>query len=208
MHELDLISSIPAAFFNLAAEQPDLMVYQQAAIDEGDTPDVARAWSSSTYSEVEQRVRKIAHFLRAFGLKRDSKAAILSSSRPEWMESDIGILTLGAISVSVYQSLPAPDVGYILFDSDTEIVFAENQEQVDKLIELLAEPILIPATEERAESKVQIGLKKIIAFEEVNSHPLVVQYSEIVSGDKTEEIDTYKSINRDDLAALVYTSGT
>ena len=120
----------------------------------------------------------------------------------------ITVLVLGGVSVSVYQSLPYDDVGYILFDSDTKVVFAENQEQLDKLKKLLSEPVTIPATEERSETTAQIGLKGIVAFEQVESHPLVTQFEEIVAGGAVEELDTYHSIQPDELAASVYTSGT
>ncbi|MCB0353400.1 MAG: long-chain fatty acid--CoA ligase [Bdellovibrionales bacterium] len=204
----DNFPSLPAAFFEIASQQPERIVYRQAIIDESDSPERVRPWYSRKYSEVRERVVKLAHFLRSVGVVPGDKVAIVSSSRPEWMEADLAILCVGAVSVSVYQSLPYDDVGYILFDSDSKVVFAENQEQIDKLTRLMAAPVTIPATEERSETQAQIGLKRIICFEEASEHPLVSQFQDIVAGSAAGEIDTFRSLKPDDLAALVYTSGT
>ncbi len=200
--------SLAAAFYDIAFTVPERVVYRQAVISDGDQDSVPRQWVSRTYAEVRERVKRMAHFLKATGVKRGDRVAILSSSRPEWMESDLATLTLGGVAVSIYQSLPAEDVGYILFDSGADVVFAENQEQIDKLLELLGGPIPIPGTEERDETQAQVGLNKIIAFEAVSAHPLVVQYDEIVREGETADLETYQGLNKEDLAALVYTSGT
>ncbi|MDC0357494.1 long-chain fatty acid--CoA ligase [Oligoflexia bacterium] len=205
---LDEFPSIPAVFFDIAEEYPDRIVYSQAQIGPDDDLNVPRLWSSTTYSEVKEQVKKVGHLLKALGMAPGARAAIISNSRPEWMIADMGVLAVGGVVASVYQSLPMEDIGYILFDSGSEIVFAENQEQVDKLLELLSNPILIPETEERSELQAQIGLSKIIAFDQVDEHPLVIQFEDIVAGDQASELDTYSSLKRDDMAALVYTSGT
>lgn len=207
--KLNSAPSIPAAFFQIAAEHPDREVWNQSIVHEDESENEPRPRRSSTYSEVATRVTKLAHFLKATGLSPEDTAAIFSSSRPEWMEADLAILAAGGITASIYQSLPADDAGYILFDSGAEYIFAENQEQVDKLLELLKEPIAIPGTEEREAMSVQIGIKKIIAFDPVAAHPLVSQFDEIVSGGPgSTELEAYKMLGRDDLATLVYTSGT
>ena len=206
--DIERYPSLPAAFYDISQMCPDRIVYKQAVVKEGEDLEKPREWRSSTYSEVRERVKRLAHFLKASGVTRGDKVAIVSSSRPEWMESDLAILSLGGIVVSVYQSLPAEDVGYILYDSSADLVFIENQEQVDKLVELLGGLIDIPGTEEREDTQVQIGIKKIVAFEQVNKHPLVVQYSDIAEEGDTEEVENYRGLNREDLAAFVYTSGT
>ena len=207
--DFDSFRSIPEAFYSMVTEAPECEVYTQAEIDfSNDSPDVPRSWSGRNFGEVALRIKKIANYLKSIGIAKGDKVAIISSSRPEWMEADIASMSVGGIVASVYQSIPAEDVGYILYDSGAEIVFAENQEQVDKLIELIRAPIDIPETEERAGSSEQVSVKNIIAFEEVDSHPKVIQLEEILRGDEGAEIDTYKELSRDDLAALVYTSGT
>jgi long-chain acyl-CoA synthetase len=207
--ELDSAKSIAHAFFQFAEKNPERLVYSQAIIDESDSPERPREKVSRNYAEVSQRVRKLTQYLQQTGVERGEKVAIFSSSRPEWLEADLAILALGGVTISVYQSLPAEDAGYILFDSGAEVVFAENQEQVEKLLELSKGPIHIPGTEERPESEQQLTIRAIISFDPADSHDLVSQFEEIVSGDDApESIEGMDEIQRGDLAALVYTSGT
>lgn len=205
---IDSYDSLPQAFFELSDQISSQTVYEQALIEEGDSPDKNRRRECRDYSEVSLRVRKLAYFLKSVGIGQGDKVAIISTSRPEWMEADLAILALGGVSVSVYQSLPYDDIGYILFDSDSQVVFAENQEQVDKLTRLLGGPIPIPATEEREAMSAQIGLKAIIAIEDTEPNDLVYSYKEITGGEEVTTIGDYRVLKRDDLASLVYTSGT
>ena len=204
---VDKHQNLPEAFFYAAEYYSDSTVYSQAIIEAGDTGSQPRNWEGRSFLEVKERVLKIAAYLKALGCSKGDKIAILSYTRPEWMEADLAILSVGAVSISVYQSLPEDDVGYILYDSDTEIVFAENQEQVDKLIDLLSKECNIPATEEREATKARISLRKIITFENTSAHELIVPLSEILNTSEATEIDV-SDIKADDLAALVYTSGT
>lgn len=207
--DFDSFTSLAAAFYDISERLPERPLYSQAVVNDDPEDFVTeRKWSSRTFGEVRERVKKIAHYMKSIGVVKESKVAIISSSRPEWMEADLAAHSIGAIVVSVYQSLPTDDIGYILYDSDAGVVFAENQEQVDKLLELLQAPINIPETEERNSTTAQIGIKKIISFESVNEHPLVKQLDVILGGADTDELDDYKSLSRDDMAAFVYTSGT
>lgn len=205
---LDEAPCLPEVFFSLAKEQPELDVYCQAVCDSNSEPSCPRQWHGTPYSEVRERVEKIGNFLVELGIARGDRIAILSSSRPEWIEADMGILSAGGVVVSVYQSLTAEDVGYILFDSGSEYIFAENQEQLDKLFELLEGPCSIPETDERQAQDVQISLKKIITFENTSTHPLVVNIEDVLKESSLGEPSAYKSLKREDLCSLVYTSGT
>lgn len=208
--DLDSFSSLAQAFYYMARSAPEIAVYDQALYNEvTDTNGEPREREKRTFREVEVRVKKIAQYLKSIGVTRGDKIAIISSSRPEWMECDLAAHTLGAVVVSIYQSLPAADIGYILFDSGASVVFVENEEQLSKLKVLLSGPLSVPATEDRDASSVQIGLKKIIAFEHVEEHPLAAQLSEVLAGPEPESLDAlYADITRSDMAALVYTSGT
>ncbi len=204
IRELNNFNTMPEAFLAISHKYPTLKLYSQAQISE----DGSRKWISRSYSEVEKRVLSIANFLRSLGVKKGTKVAIISSSRPEWIEADMAILLLGGISVSVYQSLLAEDIGYILYDSGAEIAFAENQEQVDKLYELSESEITIPATEERAETKANVKLNSIITFEEVNSKLESQYFEEVIRDTDALEVNDYKDCTRGDFASFVYTSGT
>ncbi|MCB0317741.1 MAG: AMP-binding protein, partial [Bdellovibrionales bacterium] len=201
-------SNLAEAFFNQANSDPDRIVYFQAIVDSTDAPNKLRSKRAATYKEVKQTIINVSFFLQQLGVKKGDKVAIISQSRPEWMEADIAALSIGAVVVSVYQSLPWDDIGYILYDSGAKVVFAENQEQVNKLIKLTNEECEIPETEERDATRVKLNFDKIISFESVVQNDLVVEWKSISSinqGSPKLEVDNLK---QNDLAALVYTSGT
>ena len=161
-----------------------------------------------TYTEVAKRVQAIAAYLKSIGAEPGTKIAILSQSRAEWMEADIAIGTVAGVTVSVYQTLPEDDVGYILFDSEADIVFAENEEQLDKLNSLIEHGTPIPETHERDAQHAKIALKKIICFEAVEESEFVITLDSIFSKASEEVVGDYKELTREDLASFVYTSGT
>ena len=208
---VDRFESIPHAFFDRVAKAPTDLVFSQAVFSDSPAPSGERVRRSATYAEVGARVSQIAAFLRGAGVEKGARVAILSQTRPEWMEADLGILAAGGIAVSVYQSLPAHDVGYILFDSGASFVFAENQEQVNKLLELCyGNTFDVAATEERPACKVNLSLRRIVAFEEVTPHELVIPLSDVVALEMTglEGSLEIAPLAPHDIAALVYTSGT
>jgi len=203
---LDTIPNIPAAFFEIATKCPDRPVYSQAIA----TPSGERVWRESTYRAVCERVVKLGAFLQESGVQPGDKVAIISNTRPEWLEADLAILSIGGVVVSVYQSLTAHDIGYILFDSGATVVIAENQEQVHKVLALLAEPCPIPAHEDRPASEVRTSVRLIVAMEAVAPNPIIVGWEGILArgAEASEPPSAVFTIERNALATIVYTSGT
>ncbi|RIL10440.1 MAG: hypothetical protein DCC75_04350 [Proteobacteria bacterium] len=207
--ELDKFASIPEAFFRMGELYPDGMIYRQAVIEsDADHAGSPRRRISGNYREVKQRVLALAGYLKGLGVAPGIKVAIISNTRPEWMEADLAILSLGGVVVSVYPSLTWDETGYLLFDSEAKVVFAENVEQVEKLLKLAGSECPCPATEERAACSAKIEIKRVITFEQTPSHPLVVSIGEALQTPFTGSIDGYKALTRASLATLVYTSGT
>ncbi len=204
---LDSRKNIAEAFFAIAEELPNNTVYEQSLLKPGNRSD-ARVWERKTYSEVKDRILTIANYLKSIGVVKGSRVAIMSGSRPEWMEADIAIQSLGAITVSIYQSVTTNDVGYILYDSEAQYVVAENQEQLDKITTLLSGPIEIPAAENRAATRAQIGLRQILTMEWCDPHPLAIWVGDLSKPADLSVPTEVEAISREDLAALVYTSGT
>jgi long-chain acyl-CoA synthetase len=204
---LDSRSSIAEAFFTTAEANPGGIVFEQA-VQEANNPDDVRTWRKSTFAEVRGRVLSLANFLRSKGVSRGVRVAIISNSRPEWMEADLAVQSLGGVSVSIYQSVTTQDVGYILYDSEAQYVVVENQEQLEKLKTLLTGPIEIPATENRNATRAQIGLRQIVTIERCDPHPLATWLQEIPQLVDVPVPTEINGITREELAALVYTSGT
>jgi long-subunit acyl-CoA synthetase (AMP-forming) len=87
--------------------------------------------------------------LRALGLQDEQRCAIASGTRLDWVLADLGILCSGGATTTIYPSTTPDDTTYILNDSGSVFVFAENQEQLEKL---------------RAQRRHLSGVKKVIVF--------------------------------------------
>ncbi len=92
-----------------------------------------RQWSTLLWREVGVRVRNIACGLRALGIEDEQRVAILSGTRVEWILADLGILCSGAATTTIYPSSQASDCAYIIDDSATRMLVAEDDRQVEKI---------------------------------------------------------------------------
>src|SRR5436190_17012766 len=105
-----------------------------------DTPDreayrypVGEQWRSMTWRQSGERVRAIAAGLLSLGLGREDRVGILCNTRVEWLLADLGILSAGGATTTVYPSSTAEETAFILADSETRYAFAEDDKQLAKL---------------------------------------------------------------------------
>jgi long-chain acyl-CoA synthetase len=206
---LDSSKSIAEEFFRSAETDPDQVFARRRTILP--ISDTVSYWEDITMSLAAEKVRALAQGLKENGLGKGSRIAIISNSRVEWLIADLAIMAIGGVSVSIYQSLLPKEIAFILHDSETEAVFAENQEQINKLDEILNNEWEIPQIEDREKKNIRITLSGIIAFEEVESSSIKAKdFNELIKlyieSAKNFEFD--KTVSREDLASLVYTSGT
>src|ERR1051325_11061487 len=94
---------------------------------------VGEQWRSMTWRQAGERVKAIAAGLMALGLHREERVGVLSNTRVEWLLCDLGILSAGGATTTVYPSSTAEETAFILADSDTRYVFAEDDKQLAKL---------------------------------------------------------------------------
>ncbi|GAA5534174.1 AMP-binding protein [Deinococcus aluminii] len=92
-------------------------------------------WNETTYAAYLERAREVAAGLHALGVRRGDKVAIIAENIPAWVFMEVGAQALGAVSVGVYQSSVASEVRYVVDYTDAVVVLAEDEEQVDKLLE-------------------------------------------------------------------------
>ncbi|MGD2000081.1 MAG: AMP-binding protein, partial [Desulfobacterales bacterium] len=92
-----------------------------------------------TWEEFYAQVRKVAKALMAFGVQKGDKVAIVSYSCYRWVLTDLAVACIGAVTVGIYQTLPAKDCRYIIRHSDAVLVFVEDHKQLDKLLEIRSE---------------------------------------------------------------------
>ena len=93
-------------------------------------------WQSLTWAEYAVRVRNFARGLVELGLKRGEIIAVLGDNRPEWLIAQLAAQSIGAHSLGLYQDSVASEVQYLMEFSGARFVVAEDQEQVDKLLEV------------------------------------------------------------------------
>jgi long-chain acyl-CoA synthetase len=158
-------------------------------------------WKSLTWAETEARVRAVSSGLRALGLEGEQVCAILSSTRIEWVLADYGILCAGGATSTIYPSTMAEDCAFILSDSASVFVFAENDEQVAKLVSRRAE---MPA------------LRHVVTFDgRASPDGWVITLAQLEEKGRAWDAahpaafeETALAIRGDALATLIYTSGT
>jgi long-chain acyl-CoA synthetase len=164
---------------------------------------VGEDWRSMTWRQSYERVKAIAAGLLALGLEREQRVGILSNTRVEWLLCDLGILTAGGATTTVYPSSTPEDCAFILSDSQTRYVFVEDNTQVAKLrahkaeIPTVQKLILLDGAPEAQDATWVITLTDLEAkgAEHLAKDPASVE--QVVAG-----------IESSQLATLIYTSGT
>src|SRR3981189_1169396 len=174
----------------------------------GDRPAIREkkfgVWQPTSWRQWLEISRDIAYGLHATGFRPGDVASIMANAVPEWVFADIGILCAGGVSSGIYPTDSAAQVEYLVNDSATRVIFAEDEEQLDKILSCRA----------RCPS-----LQKIVVFDMEGlsgfSDPMVMSLAEFVAlgsnhiqGHEALWNEMIASRGADDLAILVYTSGT
>jgi long-chain acyl-CoA synthetase len=152
-------------------------------------------WRRISYPALGEGVRQIAKGLVELGVQPGDRVAILSNTRAEWTLADFGTICAGAVVVPVYQTNSPEECLYVLEHSGAVAIFCEDEEQLAKLPEIRSE---LPA------------LRHVIAFEGAADGVLSMEAlrdrGREVSGERLDE--RLAAIAQDDVATIVYTSGT
>jgi long-chain acyl-CoA synthetase len=180
-------------FLHRVLETPDDIAY--------DYPDASETWHSMTWREVEKRVRAIAAGLVELGLGQEQRVSILSVTRIEWILADLGIMCAAGACTTIYPSNTPEECAYILKDSGTRFVFAEDDGQVAKLLAIREQ---IPE------------VQHVINFTgKASADGWVITLADLEArGAKADAADPdafatrIGTVARDHLATLIYTSGT
>ncbi len=157
-------------------------------------------WTSVTWKQTAERVDALAAGLLALGVAAEDRIGIASTTRFEWILADLAIMCAGAATTTVYPSTNAEDTAYILADSESRIVFAEDDKQVGKL------------TESRGDLP---KLAKVVVFDGAGDGDWVITLDDLAEqgtkylADHPSCVRTVaEEIPGDRLATLIYTSGT
>jgi len=164
-------------------------------------PDANEAWRTMKWTEVGERVRAIASGLKDLGVKPEERVAILCSTRIEWILCDLGVLSAGAATTTIYPSSTPQESAFIINDSGTVVVFAEDDDQVDKLQQMREEMPQVRQVITLAGSTSDDGW--VLRLEDVEDRGRAYDEKDPEDFDRIVE-----AIEPTHLATLIYTSGT
>ena len=159
-------------------------------------------WKAYSWTDYLNHARWIGMGLRALGLARGDVISILAEDSREWMYCDMAAQCMGAISSGVYTTDSASQLAYLVNDSATKFLFVENEEQLDKFLEVDAQ---MPS------------LVKVIIFDPEGlhdfSHPKCMMLSDLYRlGQENDDQAAFDAaidaVRPDDVGVLIYTSGT
>ena len=189
------VKSIPELLRTIAREEPDTIALREKEFG---------IWQETTYAGYWSLVQEAAMAMWALGVRPGDKVAIQSENRIAWVVSDIAAQSIQAASVGLYPTNPSAEVEYLLGHSEAKVLIAEDQEQVDKALEVkdrlphLTKIVYVEPRGVRSYDdpmlmswEVFLGLGRAALAEAPG------RVDELVDG-----------INPEDIGTLVYTSGT
>ncbi len=125
--DFNICNTVPKAFLHHVTEQKH---------DIANWSKVKGVWESQTWGEYGANAKKIGQALLTSGMNPGDKVSILSQTRLEWVMCDMAIMCIGCVTAPVYHSNTKEQVLYIAEHSDARLMFIEDQEQLDKILEI------------------------------------------------------------------------
>ncbi|CUW28425.1 MULTISPECIES: AMP-dependent synthetase/ligase [Streptomyces] len=192
--------SVAALFLERVAATPDAEAYRHPVPPaSGQGPD---EWKSLSWGQAAERVYAIAAGLIDLGVEPEQRVALASSTRVEWILADLGIMCAGGATTTVYPQTNADESAFILADSQSRVLIAEDAAQLAKAVEKRAElPDLIkvvvvdPAGVESDDWVITLAELEERGAAYLEQHPQLIK-------------ERVGAITKDQLATLIYTSGT
>jgi len=179
-----------------SATLADLM--PRAAQLYGDAPAIrfkeGGEWTSRSFVQVEETVRRLALGLIGLGVQKGDKVSILANTRPEWTYIDFAALSIGAVVVPIYQTNSPEECQYVLENSDAKVVVVEDDEQLEKIravrekLPLLERVVRMTGSSDDATSIEELTASGAGTAEEWERH--------------------WRAVGPEDICTFIYTSGT
>ena len=184
--------SVGRLFLDRVSKTPDREAFR--------APDGSGGWRSMTWKDSLDEVSELAAGLLALGLQNEDRVAIASGTRLEWILADLAIMCAGGANTTVYPTTSEDDVEFILSDSGSVMVFAEDARQLAKVQEVRGN---LP------------DVRKVIMIEGEGDGDFVLSWSDLraLGREKLAENanlieESVNTTGPDGLATLIYTSGT
>ena len=187
--------TIPAVFWNAVALRGEQVWMRQKELG---------VWRSWSWQQTGDAVREIAGGLLALGFERGHTASILANTVVEWVLADLAVLSCGGVSNGIYPTDAASQVHYLCEDSATRVLFVEDDEQLDKALDVRERLPLL--------QKVVVfdmkGLRDLDDPGVMSLEALRTLGREWLARHPDAVLHRAADCQPEDLAILVYTSGT
>ncbi|NLV23781.1 MAG: long-chain fatty acid--CoA ligase [Deltaproteobacteria bacterium] len=161
-------------------------------------------WQELNWQAFAEKIVCLARYFETAGLQSGENIAIIGDNKPEWVIAELAAQLLGAIPVGIYQDSVSAEVQYLLEASDSAIVVAEDQEQVDKALDIHDQlPRLRKIIYYDDRGMYQYRHEILIHFDQaLQAHPLCGEKVAAYLAEKTA------ALSEDDVAIMCTTSGT
>ncbi|MEU6484632.1 long-chain fatty acid--CoA ligase [Streptomyces sp. NPDC046887] len=197
--------SVAALFLERVAKTPNAEAYRYPVpAPSGQGPD---EWRSLSWEQAAERVFAIAAGLIDLGVQAEERIALASGTRVEWILSDLGVMCAGAATTTVYPQTNAEESSYLLADSESRVLIAEDAAQLAKARERradlphLAHVVVIDNEGVEVAGDDPAGWVLSLADLEKRGRDYLEQHPEAVR-------ERVGAITADQLATVIYTSGT
>ena len=161
-------------------------------------------WRDITWREFGERAKWTGLGLAALGLEKGDRVAIISENNPQWLYTDMGAQAAGGVTVGIYTTDSSSQVEYVVGHSQSRFYVAENEEQLDKILEVRER---LP----ELQKIIVIDMEGLRRF----SDPMVISFDELMDLGRAEDKRDPGLYDRltdssqpDETAFLIYTSGT
>ena len=193
--ERAMTTTVPRYFWQKVAERGERIAMREKDLG---------IWRAISWADYGRNARHAGLGFVALGLKRGETISIISEGNPEWLYADLGCMGIGGVTNGIYTTDSPKQVEYVVNDSRTRIFVAENDEQLDKILEV----------RDRCPT-----LAKIVVIDMEGLHdfhdPMVIGFDELLALGRDYEVkhpefweQALAQGKPEDLAILIYTSGT
>ncbi|THA50889.1 long-chain fatty acid--CoA ligase [Streptomyces sp. A1136] len=196
--------TVAALFLERVAATPDGEAYRYPVPSADGAPD---DWKSLSWGQAADRVFAIAAGLADLGLGPEDRVALASNTRVEWILADLGVMCAGAATTTIYPSTNAEESAFILADSESRVLIAEDAKQLAKArahradLPRLAHVVVLDAEDALEADGDPEGWVLSLDALEARGREYLAKHPEAVK-------ERIASITADQLATLIYTSGT
>ena len=161
-------------------------------------------WQPVSWEQYYEHVKYFGLGLRSLGFRKEDKLAIIGDNRPEWLYAELAAQSLGGLPLGIYQDSMLTEVAYIINHSEARVVVAEDQEQVDKILEMQDRLPLL----ERIVCTDRKGMRRY-------DDPRLIYFKEMEDLGRRYEVSHHaefeqavEAVRETDVALISYTSGT